>query len=903
MANVKNIKLVIASLFAQGNKDNVIGYRIASINSDSRTAEIKDIPTQSLKAILQSGMKFGNVAIAGGDIKGTNGSLERLPKMILGGKQFANYNLLICFKIGNEGFKVINCFGTVANLRNDEILQMIKNGSYDDIANGKVVERDGLEYISAINGEYATVALEKKTVVKIKASDIVDTQKEQRVLNSTINMQHSIVREEIDYNDTFRVLNKQQREVIEKYYTWWTTKTFDSLSEGGREELKANPKKVARLAELRGKDIKWAYAGSRLAKLYNPSGFDTCTLGHKLQMVHFAKGVGADGTVQYIKFGSTCSADFFDITPDAMRKLTKVTDKMKEEVQQIISLAEDGKLKERMGNTPLMIEIFNAGTKGQHVEEFKNFCIQYFGTSTSKYIDLFIEAGVPLPESLVNMARERAMKVVTKELETTPELKNYRLSYYYDKSKYNYFWRQLLTALGLCDIQEDKDLAAGYGGALQYTRGLTCMSMLATEPGLEGIYGYDPIKKVGARGKGRFTKDAARERAMDLRRTLRFGCDNGIPTLGDMADAFRLYELYEKTGKQSFEYIKNRLEFIKASHPGIDLGYYDANHFAEKFLTKSWTLDRDKLYGFIAGLQLTVPGTRYSYGVSNFPKIPGSTKSTTIHSITEIAQLIKDNKQEFVDEINKIISDGLEDKINEYKEKKERAYRESIVCTNPECKFNSDGVCTQIVENGLGSDIRINPENNSVVACNKFEKLNVGVGEKSESKENDIDSSVSESDTAAEKEDSLAIKFQTLKKFLSDVGKEVVNDYEEIAEKISEREPEDEELTYKQKKVLMKACSCYEDKILEMGYIYKNGSVVKGTKDEVKKAIEQEEAENWKKTLEEAPEIHKMLDEIAKAKPEMSYLEENIINSVNRYKKVSSKQFKHIQNVYNRLNK
>ena len=169
MANVKNIKLVIASLFAQGNKDNVIGYRIASINSDSRTAEIKDIPTQSLKAILQSGMKFGNVAIAGGDIKGTNGSLERLPKMILGGRQFANYNLLICFKIGNEGFKVINCFGIVANLRNDEILQMIKNSAYDDIANGKVVERDGLEYISAINGEYATVALEKKTVVKIKA--------------------------------------------------------------------------------------------------------------------------------------------------------------------------------------------------------------------------------------------------------------------------------------------------------------------------------------------------------------------------------------------------------------------------------------------------------------------------------------------------------------------------------------------------------------------------------------------------------------------------------------------------------------------------------------------------------------------------------------------------------------
>jgi len=134
---------------------NTIGLRLL----DTISGQIKDVPIANVIGVLASGKAtIDNVGLENGKLVGTNGSLDRLPE-IMNGVLVGIYSpVIIVNQIDDIGYTVTSYKGTMVKLKNEDVLKYAKlNG----IANGKIVNRDGKEFISSINGEYPKISSTK----------------------------------------------------------------------------------------------------------------------------------------------------------------------------------------------------------------------------------------------------------------------------------------------------------------------------------------------------------------------------------------------------------------------------------------------------------------------------------------------------------------------------------------------------------------------------------------------------------------------------------------------------------------------------------------------------------------------------------------------------------------------
>lgn len=124
-----------------------IGFRLLDV--DSR--QVKDVPYSSVRDVLLKGKAYiENLNYKHGKVVGRNGSIDRLPK-IVNGKLKGKSPLIILARIEDEGYLVANYKGKISKVNVDDA---IKYAKIHGIANGKLVNRDGKEFISAIEGEY-----------------------------------------------------------------------------------------------------------------------------------------------------------------------------------------------------------------------------------------------------------------------------------------------------------------------------------------------------------------------------------------------------------------------------------------------------------------------------------------------------------------------------------------------------------------------------------------------------------------------------------------------------------------------------------------------------------------------------------------------------------------------------
>lgn len=144
--------IAIASIIDRGN---TIGFRLL----DKETQVVKDVPTNSIMSVLsKKSTSIENLKIESGRIVGINGAIDRLPK-IQNGQLIGKSSLIVLYQLGNEGYQVSDYKGQIINLRtNDVIKYAVNNG----ISNGKIVEKEGKKFVSAIEGSYEIKELNRR---------------------------------------------------------------------------------------------------------------------------------------------------------------------------------------------------------------------------------------------------------------------------------------------------------------------------------------------------------------------------------------------------------------------------------------------------------------------------------------------------------------------------------------------------------------------------------------------------------------------------------------------------------------------------------------------------------------------------------------------------------------------
>lgn len=152
-------------------------FRILNDFSDSGkyTAETKDLEHSVIKRALLSGMVIEGLSINSdtGDIETTMCSKDRYPVVIeinngnrrceteIDGKT----HIIILFKYNYKKFnsnsmdifRIALMNGNIVNVSENKLIDTIKNNSKIELTNGKLVSRNGVEFISAINGSYKEV--------------------------------------------------------------------------------------------------------------------------------------------------------------------------------------------------------------------------------------------------------------------------------------------------------------------------------------------------------------------------------------------------------------------------------------------------------------------------------------------------------------------------------------------------------------------------------------------------------------------------------------------------------------------------------------------------------------------------------------------------------------------------
>lgn len=142
-----NINL-IAVHYSDKNKKNIQGFRFL----DSDSGQVMDQPYQAVMNVVVSGkapIKGIEYDKASNKLKGSNGAFDRYPALF-NGQAFSN-SLVIIYSLDDKGYVITNFMGKTCSAPTNKVVEYANKVG---IANGKVVTKEGKQYISAICGSY-----------------------------------------------------------------------------------------------------------------------------------------------------------------------------------------------------------------------------------------------------------------------------------------------------------------------------------------------------------------------------------------------------------------------------------------------------------------------------------------------------------------------------------------------------------------------------------------------------------------------------------------------------------------------------------------------------------------------------------------------------------------------------
>lgn len=162
------------------SKDDIVGFRIL----DSDNMQVIDQPRDKVANVLANGIApIIGMEFRDGEVKGTNGSLARYPKLNQKLKPLSNEMVIIGqFYGGDSGYLVANIMGKTTTGSKEDLVAKAKQIG---IANGKIVTNNfGDDFLSAINGKYEELdgekfGIKKREITSIWAKDTFGTKEKQ----------------------------------------------------------------------------------------------------------------------------------------------------------------------------------------------------------------------------------------------------------------------------------------------------------------------------------------------------------------------------------------------------------------------------------------------------------------------------------------------------------------------------------------------------------------------------------------------------------------------------------------------------------------------------------------------------------------------------------------------------
>lgn len=140
------------------NQGKEIGYRLLDTKLIGKGETTKDLSAEAVyKGLCGNPALVVNLGIKNNKVVGVNGVLDRYTKISQDNQSLTEPKMVILFRT-DTGFIVSDAFGNVSSLSSSSALALNKKFP---IANGKVVHKDGTEFISSIVGEYPYIESKK----------------------------------------------------------------------------------------------------------------------------------------------------------------------------------------------------------------------------------------------------------------------------------------------------------------------------------------------------------------------------------------------------------------------------------------------------------------------------------------------------------------------------------------------------------------------------------------------------------------------------------------------------------------------------------------------------------------------------------------------------------------------
>lgn len=149
------------SLHLQGvwmNQDRIVGFRFVDPNNiKNGEAAHFDLDFKNLQIAFSKGMDIRGLKVENGKLVGSNGSIDRYTKMdYKTGKLLQKTQLVVLKKLGQSKYILCDGVGKVVKVSEKDMIDNIENGRFN-IANGKLVNKDGNKYVCQISGQYDRV--------------------------------------------------------------------------------------------------------------------------------------------------------------------------------------------------------------------------------------------------------------------------------------------------------------------------------------------------------------------------------------------------------------------------------------------------------------------------------------------------------------------------------------------------------------------------------------------------------------------------------------------------------------------------------------------------------------------------------------------------------------------------
>lgn len=177
--------------YGNNSKADITGFRLL----DSDSGQVMDQTYQAVYSVLTQ----GKVEIQGikldrhKGLVGSNGAFSRYPSFVVG--KTAGQSVIIIGSYDNAGYKIANCNGQMVDIKSEDLIRK-SLGKECKIANGKVVDKDGSQFISAISGSYDNLGTPKIKRQPVKKKSVQTERKTVQVEKKQVQTERKQVQPE-----------------------------------------------------------------------------------------------------------------------------------------------------------------------------------------------------------------------------------------------------------------------------------------------------------------------------------------------------------------------------------------------------------------------------------------------------------------------------------------------------------------------------------------------------------------------------------------------------------------------------------------------------------------------------------------------------------------------------------